>query len=119
MPCTRALRSDEQKEAAIDRLGTRSSVSNPDFHSAIIRRIAPLIKPLPKSIQELKQNLKKAWFTLLPKRGKGSHTYWIHPLLINPVILSGKDRKDAQPYHEKDVLEALQELKKIIQENDR
>ena len=74
---------------------------------------------MPKSIRELKQNLKKAGFTLLPKRGKGSHTYWVHPLLIAPVILSGKDSKDAQPYQEKDVLEALQELKKITQENDR
>ena len=35
------------------------------------------------------------------------------------MILSGKDSKDAQPYQEKDVLEALQQLKKIIQENDR
>ena len=74
---------------------------------------------MPKSIRELKQNLKKAGFTLLPKRGKGSHTYWVHPLLTAPVIISGKDSKDAQPYQEKDVLEALQELKKIIQENDR
>lgn len=74
---------------------------------------------MPKSIRELKQSLKKAGFTLLPKRGKGSHTYWIHALLIAPVILAGKDSNDAQPYQEKDVLEALKELKKIIQEDDR
>ena len=74
---------------------------------------------MPKSIRELKQSLKKSGFTLLPKRGKGSHTYWVHPLLTNPVILSGKDSKDAQPYQEKDVLEALQTLKEINQEGDR
>ena len=74
---------------------------------------------MPKSIRELKRSLEKSGFTLLPKRGKGSHTYWVHPLLTNPVILSGKDSKDAQPYQEKDVLEALKTLKEINQEDDR
>jgi len=44
--------------------------------------------------------LQKAGFTLLPKRGKGSHSYWNHPLLSNPVVLSGKDGNDAKPYQE-------------------
>ncbi|NEO39570.1 MAG: type II toxin-antitoxin system HicA family toxin [Moorea sp. SIOASIH] len=53
---------------------------------------------MPKKIRELKQMLQKAGFTLLPKRGKGSHYYWVHPLIKNPVVLSGKDSKDAKPY---------------------
>ncbi|MFM6318806.1 MAG: type II toxin-antitoxin system HicA family toxin [Dolichospermum sp.] len=57
---------------------------------------------MPKKIRELKQMLQKAGFTLLSKRGKGSHSYWIHPLLPKPVVLSGKDSKDAKPYQEKD-----------------
>ena len=73
---------------------------------------------MPKSIRELKQSLKKSGFILLPKRGKGSHTYWVHSLLPEPVILSGKDSKDAQPYQEKDVSEALRELQHI-KEDDR
>ncbi|GBF82797.1 type II toxin-antitoxin system HicA family toxin [Aphanothece sacrum] len=70
---------------------------------------------MPKKIRELKQILQKAGFTLLPKRGKGSHSYWVHPLIINPVVLSGKDSKDAQPYQEKDVLAAVKELEQLEQ----
>lgn len=70
---------------------------------------------MPKKVKELKQMLQKAGFTLLPKRGKGSHSYWIHPLLPNPVVLSGKDGKDAKPYQEKDVTAALEELKQLEQ----
>ncbi|MBD2181278.1 type II toxin-antitoxin system HicA family toxin [Planktothrix sp. FACHB-1355] len=70
---------------------------------------------MPKKVRELKQMLQKAGFTLLPKRGKGSHSYWIHPLLPNPVVLSGKDGKDAKPYQEKDVIEALEELEQLKQ----
>ncbi|KKD36945.1 MAG: type II toxin-antitoxin system HicA family toxin [Limnoraphis robusta] len=68
---------------------------------------------MPKKVRELKQMLQKAGFTLLPKRGKGSHSYWIHPLLSNPIVLSGKDSKDAKPYQEKDVIAALEEVKRL------
>ncbi|MFB6277506.1 MAG: type II toxin-antitoxin system HicA family toxin [Halothece sp.] len=64
-----------------------------------------------KKIRELKQMLQQAGFTLLPKRGKGSHSYWIHPRLSKPVVLSGKDSQDAKPYQEKDVKAALAKLK--------
>ncbi|TRV05824.1 MAG: type II toxin-antitoxin system HicA family toxin [Microcystis wesenbergii Mw_MB_S_20031200_S109] len=57
--------------------------------------------------------LQKAGFTLLPKRGKGSHSYWVHPLMSNPIVLSGKDGKDAQPYQEKDIMTAIKELEKL------
>ncbi len=67
---------------------------------------------MPKKVRELKQMLQKAGFTLLPKRGKGSHSYWVHPLMSNPIVLSGKDSKDAQPYQEKDIMKALKELEK-------
>ena len=63
-----------------------------------------------KKIRELKQMLQKAGFTLLPKRGKGSHSYWIHPRLSKPVVLSGKDSQEAKPYQEKDVNAALLKL---------
>jgi predicted RNA binding protein YcfA (HicA-like mRNA interferase family) len=70
---------------------------------------------MPKKIGELKRILQKAGFTLLPKRGKGSHSYWIHPLLPNPVVLSGNDSKDAKPYQEKEVITKIKELEKLEQ----
>lgn len=41
--------------------------------------------------------LLKAGFVLLPKRGKGSHSIFRHPLGAEDVKLSGKDGKDAKP----------------------
>ena len=66
---------------------------------------------MPKKIRELKSILKKAGFTLLKDRGKGSHTVWEHPNVEQNVILSGKDSKDAQRYQEKRVKEAVEEAK--------
>lgn len=40
--------------------------------------------------------LLKAGFKLLPKRGKGSHAIYRHPLLTKDVKLSGSDSKDAK-----------------------
>ena len=66
---------------------------------------------MPKKIRELKQMLIKAGFKLLPKRGKGSHTIWKHPLYNGSITLSGKDGKDAKPYQEKDVEQAIKNIK--------
>jgi predicted RNA binding protein YcfA (HicA-like mRNA interferase family) len=72
---------------------------------------------MPKTVRELKRILQQAGFSLLPKRGKGSHSYWVHPLLAKPIILSGKDNKDSHPYQEKDVLTALKDLQQISEED--
>ena len=66
---------------------------------------------MPKKIRELKKMLLKAGFELEPKRGKGSHTIWKHPLYKGSITLSGQDGKDAQPYREKDVRKAITEVK--------
>lgn len=66
---------------------------------------------MPKKIRELKSILKKAGFTLLKDRGKGSHTVWEHPNVEKNVILSGKDGNDAQRYQENRVQEAVKEAK--------
>ncbi|MEB3340949.1 type II toxin-antitoxin system HicA family toxin [Okeania sp.] len=68
---------------------------------------------MPKKVRELKQILQKAGFSLLTKRGKGSHSYWFHPLLAKPVILSGKDGNDAKLYQEKNVMTVLEELARL------
>ncbi len=59
--------------------------------------------------------LQKAGFILLPKRGKGSHSYSIHPLLARPLVLSGQDSQDAKSYQEKDVISSIKEVNKSEQ----
>ena len=66
---------------------------------------------MPKKVRELKQMLKQAGFTLIPKRGKGSHTIWKHPFYNGTITLSGKDSKDAGRYQERDVKRAIEEVK--------
>lgn len=66
---------------------------------------------MPKKVRELKQMLVKQGFTLLPKRGKGSHTVWTHPLYNGSITISGKDGKDARRYQEQDVKRAIKEVK--------
>ena len=74
---------------------------------------------MPKKIRELKKLLQKAGFVLLPKRGKGSHSYWIHKLLPKPIVLSGKDGGDAKPYQEQRVTEALKAIEQLKREEDK
>jgi predicted RNA binding protein YcfA (HicA-like mRNA interferase family) len=46
----------------------------------------------------LKSRLSKAGFIRLPRRGKGSHSIWRHPLYQIAIVQSGKDNSDAKPY---------------------
>jgi predicted RNA binding protein YcfA (HicA-like mRNA interferase family) len=73
---------------------------------------------MPQKIRQLKASLQKAGFVMLKKRGKGSHTLWEHPLIRHAIILSGKDGDDADRYQEKDVRNALAELKQAQQPED-
>lgn len=67
---------------------------------------------MPKKIRELKSMLLKAGFRLLPKRGKGSHSIYRHPLLSEDVKLSGNDGNDAKRYQERAVQQAIEEVDK-------
>lgn len=72
---------------------------------------------MPKKMRELKAMLRKAGFECV--RIRGSHERWIHPNLPElPVTLAGKDGKDAKPYLEKLVNDALQQLEDKEQEED-
>lgn len=62
---------------------------------------------MPRKIRELKKDLKQAGFVNIPKRGKGSHSYWEHPNYSKPVILSDKDGADAKSYQEREVAKAI------------
>jgi predicted RNA binding protein YcfA (HicA-like mRNA interferase family) len=61
---------------------------------------------MPKKIRELKQLLRQVGFSELP--GKGSHTNWVHSLYSGKITVSGKDGSDAKRYLEKEVLEAIE-----------
>jgi len=66
---------------------------------------------MPKKIRELKAMLHKAGFTSRP--GKGSHTFWVHPALIDRFTISGADGDDAQRYQEAAVRNILRKLREV------
>ncbi len=74
---------------------------------------------MPRKIRELKAQITKEGFVCLPKRGKGSHERWRHPLLSKTLTISGKDGKDVPPYLEKQVKQLLTELEKLREDRDR
>ncbi len=66
---------------------------------------------MPRKVRQLKADLRRAGFVSDLKRGKGSHSVWLHPLAPrNEVTLSGHDGDDAQPYQEREVRRALDAL---------
>ena len=69
---------------------------------------------MPKKIRELKAMLRKAGFYSRP--GKGSHTVWEHPALIDSITISGADGDDAQRYQEAAVRKALSKLREVQSE---
>ena len=73
--------------------------------SFLVQCFRVIIPTMPKKIRELKRMLQKAGFAWRP--GKGSHTVWSHPLVPKPVVLSGKDGRDARRYQEERVEEAI------------
>lgn len=55
--------------------------------------------------------IQDAGYLYQPERGKGSHTFWTHPLLPDqPLVIPGKDGDDAPKYLEKQVARALKRL---------
>ncbi len=66
---------------------------------------------MPKKIRELKSMLLRAGYT--SESAKGSHSKWSHPKLSKKIVISGKDGSDAKTYLEKQINEALEELKKL------
>lgn len=72
---------------------------------------------MPKKIREIKRILSQAGYVQLAGRGKGSHTFWVHPSMPDePLTISGKDGDDAPRYLEKEVRRVLQKLEEGNQE---
>jgi predicted RNA binding protein YcfA (HicA-like mRNA interferase family) len=74
---------------------------------------------MPKKIREVKQIASQAGFILQKKRGKGSHSYWVHPLIPRiPLTIPGKDGDDAPKYIEHKLAQALQALADLEENQD-
>lgn len=53
----------------------------------------------------------KVGYILQPGRGKGSHTFWKHPLLPEePLTIPGQDGDDAPLYLERGIQRVLKKL---------
>lgn len=61
-------------------------------------------------IRELIQDLKRAGFYEIPG-GKGSHRKFTHVRYAGAVTISGKSGDDAKPYQERQVKQAIEEVK--------
>jgi len=66
---------------------------------------------MPKKIRELLANLKKAGFYEISGAGKGSHRKYTHEKYFGAVTVSSKLGDDAKPYQEKQVKQAIEEIK--------
>ena len=65
-----------------------------------------------KKIRELIQDFIEAGFCDIKGTGKGSHRKYTHALYPGFVTISGKSGEDSKRYQEKQVLQAIEEVKK-------
>lgn len=73
---------------------------------------------MPRKIRELKAQIAREGFLYLPKRGKGSHERWRHPLLSKTLTISGKDGDDVPIYLEKQLAQLLSALEDLREDKD-
>lgn len=73
---------------------------------------------MPRKIRELKAQISREGFVYLPKRGKGSHERWKHPLLGKTMTIPGKDGDDVPPYLEKQLAQLLAQLQNLQEDED-
>lgn len=67
---------------------------------------------MPRKVRELIQDLTSAGFYEMKGAGKGSHRKFAHDRYPGAVTLSGKDGEDSKPYQERQVKQAIEEVKK-------
>ena len=72
---------------------------------------------MPRKIRELKAQITREGFIYLPKRGKGSHERWQHPLIGKTLTIPGKDGDDVPRYLEKQLSILLAELDELKEED--
>lgn len=65
---------------------------------------------MPRKIRELLADYRKAGFSVVVSKGKGSHRKAIHPLVPGAAIIAGHEGADAKPYQEQELREKLKKL---------
>ncbi len=73
---------------------------------------------MPRKIRELKAQIAREGFVYLPKRGKGSHERWRHPLLRKTLTIPGKDGDDVPIYLEKQLVQLLTKLEELREDDN-
>jgi predicted RNA binding protein YcfA (HicA-like mRNA interferase family) len=73
---------------------------------------------MPRKIREFKAQIAREGFIYLPKRGKGSHERWQHPLIKKNLTIPGKDGDDVPIYLEKQLTKILIELQQSKENED-
>ena len=73
---------------------------------------------MPRKIREFKAQIVGDGFIYLPKRGKGSHERWRHPMLGKTLTIPGKDGDDVPLYLENQLKKLLRALAELIEEED-
>lgn len=69
---------------------------------------------MPRKIRQLRADLARAGYVRDTKRGKGSHTWWVHPKIPGYAVnVAGQDGADAKPYQERDVREAQEKARGV------
>jgi len=68
---------------------------------------------MPRKIREFNAQIAREGFIYLPKRGKGSHERWQHPLIKKNLTIPGKDGDDVPIYLEKQPTKILIELQQL------
>jgi predicted RNA binding protein YcfA (HicA-like mRNA interferase family) len=68
---------------------------------------------MPRKVRQLKAEAKRAGFVLKPKRGKGSHSVWVHSEFPTITLnISGHDGEDAHLYQEDQLAAAIDRVAK-------
>jgi predicted RNA binding protein YcfA (HicA-like mRNA interferase family) len=73
---------------------------------------------MPRKIRELKAQIAQEGFIYLPKRGKGIHERWRHPLLGKTMTIPGQDGDDVPLYLEKQLAKLLAALEELAEDKD-
>jgi predicted RNA binding protein YcfA (HicA-like mRNA interferase family) len=67
---------------------------------------------VPQKIRDLLKALRSAGFKEISGAGKGSHRKLVHPKYSGAVTVSGNLGDDAKRYQEKQVAQAIEEVRK-------
>jgi len=73
---------------------------------------------MPRKIREFKAQIARQGFIYLPKRGKGSHECWQHPLIKKNLTIPGKDGDHVPIYLEKQLTKIIIELQHLKEDED-